>query len=143
MQRLNVRISPLCPLDVRSEETYGCISLVVAGLCIGPKAHCLIWEFYPYNNPSKFRFFPSYPRRKGGILTFIGSFVVNSCFTHAEACPPRASLLLKAFRNPRGANYCAWRLYVLPIQRWGARSTVDILSISLGGSKPVQLLQGI
>ena len=86
MQRLNVRISPLCPLDVRSEETYGCISLVVAGLCIGPKAHCLIWEFYPYNSSSKFRFFPSYPRRKGGILTFTGSFIVDSCFTHAKVC---------------------------------------------------------
>ena len=24
-------------------------SLVVAGLCIGPKAHCLTWEFYPYS----------------------------------------------------------------------------------------------
>ena len=24
-------------------------SLVVAGLCIGPKARCLTWEFHPYN----------------------------------------------------------------------------------------------
>ena len=82
-------------------------SLVVAGLCMGPKARCLTWEFYPYNSPSKFRFFPSYPRRKYRILTFIGSFIVDSCFTCAEVCSPRASLLLKAFRNPRGANYCA------------------------------------
>ena len=57
--------------------------------------------------------------------------------------PPYASLLLMALRNPRGANYCAWRLYVLLIQWWGTRSTVDIFSISLGESKPVQFLLGI
>ena len=82
-------------------------SLVVAGLRTGPKAHCLTWEFYPYNSPSKFRLLLSYPRRKGGILTFVESFIMDSCFTRAEICFPRASLLLKAFRNPRGANYCA------------------------------------
>ena len=27
IQRLNVRISPSCPLDIRSEETYGCTSV--------------------------------------------------------------------------------------------------------------------
>ena len=53
---------------------------------MGPKAHCLTWEFYPYNSPLKFRFFLSYPRRKGGILTFTGSFIVDSCFTHAKVC---------------------------------------------------------
>ena len=66
-------------------------------------------------------------------------FLVHPC----GGTPPRASLLLMALCNPRGANYCAWWLYVLPIQRWGARSTVDIFPISLGGSKPIQFLPAI
>ena len=76
---------------------------------IRPKAHCMIWGLYPYNSPSKFRFFPSYLRRKGGILTLMGLLIVNPCFAHVEV-------------QPHVPHYCFWRFV-----------THEVLIIVLGG----------
>ena len=73
----------------------------------GPKAHYLIWGLYPYNSPSKFRFFPSYPRRKRRDFDIYGVIDCKFLFHPCGGTAPRASLLLMAFRNSRGANYCA------------------------------------
>ena len=67
---------------------------------------CWFWEFHPYNSPSKFRLLLSCPRRKGGILTFIGLFTVGPCFTCAEVRFSRASLMTEVVNDPCGANYC-------------------------------------
>ena len=66
----------------------------------------LVCKFHPYNSPSKFRLLLSRLRRKGGILTYIGLFTVDSCFTRAAVCFSRDSLMTEVFNDPGGANYC-------------------------------------
>ena len=93
-------------------------SLDVVEFYMGPKVHCMILGLYPYNSPSKFRFFPSYPRRKGGILTLIGSLIVNPCFTRVEV-------------QPHVPHYCYWRFV-----------THEALIIVLGGFMPFEFNGG-
>ena len=75
-------------------------------LCGSPSPVVDFGEFHPYNSPSKFRLLLSCPRRKGGILTFIGSFTVGPYFTRVELCFSRASLMTEVVDDPCGANYC-------------------------------------
>ena len=68
----------------RSPFSTHTFSSDVVEFYMGPKAYCMILELYPYNSPSKFRFFRSYLRRKGGILTLMGLLIVNPCFMCME-----------------------------------------------------------
>ena len=61
-----------------------------------PKAPCVILSLCPYNSPSKFQVFPSYLRRKGGILTLMGLLIVNPWLTRVEVLP-------------HVPHYCYWR----------------------------------
>ena len=86
---------------------------------MGPKAHCMILGLYPYNSPSKFLFFPSYPRRKGGILTLMELLIVNPCFTRVEV-------------QPHVPHYCYWHFV-----------THEALIIVLGGFMSLESNSGV
>lgn len=66
-----------------------------------------------------------------------GQFVVDSCFTRVGGAPSRASLMLKAFNDPRESNCSFLGFYTLSIQRLETESTVDNVSFALDGSMSV------
>ena len=61
----------------------GPYSLLGHGLAsCGSPGPLLVWEFNPYNSPSKFRLLLSYSRRKDGILTLI-EFIYCGSLLHS------------------------------------------------------------
>ena len=62
-------------------------------------------------------------------------FLLHPC----GGVPSRASLMLKAFNDPRGINCSFLEFYALSIQRLEIRSTVDNILFALGGSMSIQL----
>ena len=86
---------------------------------MGPKAHCMSLGLFPYNSPLKFRFFPSYPRRKGGILTFMGLHIVNPWLTRVDV-------------QPHVPHYCYWCFV-----------THEALIIALGGFMSLESNDGV
>ena len=67
IQRLNVRISPSCPLDIRSEETCGCTSVPDQRL----------WSFSLFSVPSSPFFFLS----MGTPFFYIAPFKSSGLYT--------------------------------------------------------------